>query len=267
MRTYYLNIADTERIAKRARALREAAGTLSGLALGEDDGAPQRDVLADVLAVFGSDAGLHWRDARGAARRPVPGPVGRRERRRGLGRVPRRGRRERRRHRRRAARPRLPAGSRRGRGGAVMSRCRGNGKVAAPDQQKQYSRCRCCRPARRDLRGNGQRRRTGKRRDRRPHGHRQNSDAWPSPGPARRRRAAAARASFTSGRRRYSRSDSVSTAWMFRAAIAPRRIGHVMPVDAPSQQIPVAYRAQLRHPPPLLIRQLARVRESATSMR
>ena len=37
MRTYYLNTADTERAAKRARALREAAGTLSGAALGEDD--------------------------------------------------------------------------------------------------------------------------------------------------------------------------------------------------------------------------------------
>ena len=37
MRTYYLNNADTERAAKRARAIREAAGTLSGVALGEDD--------------------------------------------------------------------------------------------------------------------------------------------------------------------------------------------------------------------------------------
>ena len=37
VRTYYLNDADTERAAKRARALREAAGTLSGVALGEDD--------------------------------------------------------------------------------------------------------------------------------------------------------------------------------------------------------------------------------------
>jgi DNA segregation ATPase FtsK/SpoIIIE, S-DNA-T family len=44
----------------RARALREAAGTLSGVALGEDDAAPQRDVLADVLDVFGGDSGLQW---------------------------------------------------------------------------------------------------------------------------------------------------------------------------------------------------------------
>ena len=60
VRTYYLNMDATERVAKRARALREAAGTLSGVALGEDDSAPQRDVLADVLEVFGGDNGLQW---------------------------------------------------------------------------------------------------------------------------------------------------------------------------------------------------------------
>lgn len=60
MRTYYLNDADTERAAKRARAAREAAGTLSGVALGQDDAAPHRDVLADVLDVFGGDNGLQW---------------------------------------------------------------------------------------------------------------------------------------------------------------------------------------------------------------
>jgi S-DNA-T family DNA segregation ATPase FtsK/SpoIIIE len=60
VRTFYLNLPDTERVAKRARALREHAGTLSGVALGEDDTAPQRDVLADVLEVFGGDNGMHW---------------------------------------------------------------------------------------------------------------------------------------------------------------------------------------------------------------
>ena len=60
VRTYYLDMAATEKIAARSRALREAAGTLSGVALGEDDTAPQRDVLADVLEVFGDAAGLHW---------------------------------------------------------------------------------------------------------------------------------------------------------------------------------------------------------------
>jgi DNA segregation ATPase FtsK/SpoIIIE, S-DNA-T family len=60
VRTYYLNTADTERVAARARAIREAAHTLSGVALGEVDTTPARDVLADVAGVFGADAALHW---------------------------------------------------------------------------------------------------------------------------------------------------------------------------------------------------------------
>jgi DNA segregation ATPase FtsK/SpoIIIE, S-DNA-T family len=60
VRTYYLNGHDAERVAKRARALREAAGTLSGAALGEDDSTPGRDVLADVLAAMGLAPALHW---------------------------------------------------------------------------------------------------------------------------------------------------------------------------------------------------------------
>jgi S-DNA-T family DNA segregation ATPase FtsK/SpoIIIE len=60
VRTYYLNMAATEKVAARARALREHAGTLSGVALGEDDAAPERDVLADVLEAMGSDSGIHW---------------------------------------------------------------------------------------------------------------------------------------------------------------------------------------------------------------
>jgi len=60
VRAYYLNLPATEKIAARARALREAAGTLSGVALGEDDIAPQRDVLADVLEVLGAAPALHW---------------------------------------------------------------------------------------------------------------------------------------------------------------------------------------------------------------
>jgi S-DNA-T family DNA segregation ATPase FtsK/SpoIIIE len=60
VRTYYLNDGDTERVAKRARALREAAGTLSGAALGEDGRAPGRDVLADVTEALGGANGLHW---------------------------------------------------------------------------------------------------------------------------------------------------------------------------------------------------------------
>ncbi len=61
VRTYYLDLPATERIAARARLLRDRAGVLSGYALGlEDDQASARDVLADLLAVFGEDAGMHW---------------------------------------------------------------------------------------------------------------------------------------------------------------------------------------------------------------
>jgi S-DNA-T family DNA segregation ATPase FtsK/SpoIIIE len=62
VRTFYLNMADAERVAIRARALREAAGTISGHAADAEDESA-RDVLADVLAVFGDDAGLQWADA------------------------------------------------------------------------------------------------------------------------------------------------------------------------------------------------------------
>ena len=60
VRTFYLNLPDTERVAKRARALREAAGTLSGVALGQDDTTPQRDVLADAAEVLAGATGMHW---------------------------------------------------------------------------------------------------------------------------------------------------------------------------------------------------------------
>ncbi len=64
VKAYYLDDAATERVAVRARALREAAGTLSGVALGDDVAAP-RDVLADVLAALGEASGeyangMHW---------------------------------------------------------------------------------------------------------------------------------------------------------------------------------------------------------------
>ena len=60
VRTFYLNLPDTERAAKRARTLREHAGTLSGVALGQDDQAPQRDVLADAAEVLAGVNGMHW---------------------------------------------------------------------------------------------------------------------------------------------------------------------------------------------------------------
>jgi S-DNA-T family DNA segregation ATPase FtsK/SpoIIIE len=72
VRTFYLNMADAERAAIRARALREAAGTITGHATGTAGEGP-RDVLTDVLAVFGTDAGLQWADlaARLASRFPA----------------------------------------------------------------------------------------------------------------------------------------------------------------------------------------------------
>jgi hypothetical protein len=60
VRTYLADNADTARIITAARLLRERAGTLAGMAIGENTSAPARDVLADVLAVFGPDNGLHW---------------------------------------------------------------------------------------------------------------------------------------------------------------------------------------------------------------
>ena len=59
VRTYLADGQDAERILVAARAHRKAAGTLSGMAVGEDEPVA-RDVLADVLAVFGTDAGLQW---------------------------------------------------------------------------------------------------------------------------------------------------------------------------------------------------------------
>lgn len=60
VRTYLADGEDAEKILIAARQLRERAGTLSGYAAGQAAGREERDVLADVLAVFGSDAGLHW---------------------------------------------------------------------------------------------------------------------------------------------------------------------------------------------------------------
>jgi S-DNA-T family DNA segregation ATPase FtsK/SpoIIIE len=60
VRAYYLNGQDAERVAKRARVLREAAGTLSGVALGQDDDTPQRDVLADAAEALAGVKSMHW---------------------------------------------------------------------------------------------------------------------------------------------------------------------------------------------------------------
>lgn len=62
-RSYYIDGPAAERIADRARGLREAAGTLSGHAIGESsthERSIQDTVLEDVLAVIGSDEPKVW---------------------------------------------------------------------------------------------------------------------------------------------------------------------------------------------------------------
>jgi S-DNA-T family DNA segregation ATPase FtsK/SpoIIIE len=61
VRTHLADAEDAEKILKAARVLRERAGTLSGMAAGQDTAREYRDVLADVRAVFGTgEPGLHW---------------------------------------------------------------------------------------------------------------------------------------------------------------------------------------------------------------
>jgi hypothetical protein len=51
VRTFYLDLPATERVATRARQLRQAAGTLTGVAAGVDEAEAARDVQADLAAV------------------------------------------------------------------------------------------------------------------------------------------------------------------------------------------------------------------------
>jgi S-DNA-T family DNA segregation ATPase FtsK/SpoIIIE len=61
VKTYYLNLTATQKICVRARAQREAAGTLSGYALGLDDGDQPPDLLQDVLNLYGpKEKHLYW---------------------------------------------------------------------------------------------------------------------------------------------------------------------------------------------------------------
>lgn len=55
VKTYYIDLPATHKVAARARIMRQQAGSLSGFALGEDEAAEQRSFAADVLAVFGAD--------------------------------------------------------------------------------------------------------------------------------------------------------------------------------------------------------------------
>ena len=61
VRTYLADQEDAEKILIAARALRERAGTLTGVAAGENVARAVRDVLSDVKTVFGADErGLQW---------------------------------------------------------------------------------------------------------------------------------------------------------------------------------------------------------------
>jgi len=62
VRTFLADAQDAEKILTAARALRERAGTLTGMAAGEDVSRPARDVLADVIRVWShiGRPGVHW---------------------------------------------------------------------------------------------------------------------------------------------------------------------------------------------------------------
>ncbi|GGM34800.1 hypothetical protein GCM10012275_02550 [Longimycelium tulufanense] len=63
VRTYLADHTDAEKILLAARKHRQAAGTLSGLAAGEDLDRDTRDVLADARAMFNpGDKGLQWEE-------------------------------------------------------------------------------------------------------------------------------------------------------------------------------------------------------------
>jgi DNA segregation ATPase FtsK/SpoIIIE, S-DNA-T family len=55
VRSCYIDTVAADEIGRRARAVREAAGTLSGYALGEQDSTPVVSLLEDVLAVMGAE--------------------------------------------------------------------------------------------------------------------------------------------------------------------------------------------------------------------
>jgi S-DNA-T family DNA segregation ATPase FtsK/SpoIIIE len=60
VRTYLAGADDAEKILIAARKFRQQAGTLTGMAAGQSLDDDVRDVLADVLAVFDGEPGLHW---------------------------------------------------------------------------------------------------------------------------------------------------------------------------------------------------------------
>ena len=73
VRTYYLNLKDTAKVCARARAMRQAAGVLSGYAIGEEGEQPERSFAADVLSVFDADAKLWCETITSRLRERLPG--------------------------------------------------------------------------------------------------------------------------------------------------------------------------------------------------
>jgi DNA segregation ATPase FtsK/SpoIIIE, S-DNA-T family len=71
-KTYNINGPAAERIAKRARVMREQAGRLTGYALGEAEETEVRSFAADVLSVFGADAKLWTETIAGRLRQHIP---------------------------------------------------------------------------------------------------------------------------------------------------------------------------------------------------
>lgn len=73
VRTYLADGQDAERILVAARALRERAGTLSGMAAGEDVTRAARDVLADVRgAYYAGEAFVSWQALAGRLAEQLP---------------------------------------------------------------------------------------------------------------------------------------------------------------------------------------------------
>lgn len=73
VRTYYLDLNDTARIAARARVMREAAGVLSGHALGQHPDDQARSFAADVLTIFAEAGKLHCATITTRLREHLPG--------------------------------------------------------------------------------------------------------------------------------------------------------------------------------------------------
>lgn len=77
VRTYYLDLKATRRVAERARAIRQAAGVLSGAAVSGEDGEDGRDFLADVLTVFSPGENNLWAETIATRlRERLPGSYG-----------------------------------------------------------------------------------------------------------------------------------------------------------------------------------------------